>query len=62
MTNKSQQLNWLEKEVNKDKKELDLQKQQFIQQIKNIKKEDIFKESKPKKLNIWQRIKKVLMG
>jgi len=62
MKNKLEQLNWLEMEISKDKKDLDLQKQHYINSIKNIKKEDIFKVKKPKKLNLWQRIMKVIMG
>jgi len=61
MKNKSEQLDWLEKEILKDKKELDFEKNKFIQQIKKLKKEELLPE-KPKKLTLWQRIKKVLMG
>jgi hypothetical protein len=51
----------LENQINKDKKELDREKEQFIQQIKKLKKEEIV--PKPKnKLTIWQRLMKVLMG
>lgn len=59
MKNKSQQLNWLERELNKDKLELDKEKNQLINEIKKIKKEDIL--PKQTKLTLWQRIKKVLM-
>lgn len=61
MKNKSEQLDWLEKEILKDKKELDFEKNKFIQQIKKLKKEELLPQ-KPKKLTLWQRIKKVLMG
>jgi hypothetical protein len=61
MKNQSNQLKWLENQINKDKKELDREKEQFIQQIKKLKKEEIV--PKPKnKLTIWQRLMKVLMG
>lgn len=59
MKNKSQQLSWLERERNKDKLELDKEKNQLINEIKKFKKEDIL--PKQKKLTLWQRIKKVLM-
>lgn len=53
-------LNWLKSERNKDTKELEKEKQLFIQQIKKIKKEEIF--PKPKKLTLWQRIKVTILG
>lgn len=64
MKNKSQQLDWLEKQIQKDKNELHTEKNSFIQEIKKYKPEDLIKhESKEvKKMTIWQRIKKVLMG
>ena len=55
-------LNWYSQEINKDKKELDKIKNDFIKDIKNIKKETIFKEVVTKKLTLWERIKKVLTG
>jgi len=55
-------LNWYSKEINKDKKELDKIKNDFIKDIKNIKKDTIFKEVVTKKLTLWERIKKVLTG
>jgi len=39
---------------------LNMEKNQLINQIKKIKKEEIL-PPKPKKLTLWQRIKKVLM-
>lgn len=59
MKNKSQQIGWLEKEINRDKTELEREKNEFINQIKKYKKEDIL--PKKIKLTLWQRIKKVLM-
>lgn len=54
-------LNWYQTEIEKDKLETDRQKEEFAKKIKGLKKEDIF-EDKIKKLTLWQRIKKVLMG
>ena len=55
-------LKWYSQEINKDKKELDKIKNDFIKDIKNIKKDTIFKEVVTKKLTLWGRIKKVLTG
>ena len=55
-------LNWYSQEINKDKKELDKINNDFIKDIKNIKKDTIFKEVVTKKLTLWGRIKKVLTG
>jgi hypothetical protein len=55
------QIEWLNKEKQKDNLELEQQKKMLIENIKKHKKEDILPQ-KPKKLTIWQRIKKVLMG
>lgn len=62
MKNKSiqQQLEWLEKEKQKDEIILNREKLQMINEIKKIKKDEIF-PIKPK-LTLWQRIKKVLMN
>lgn len=62
MTEKnSKLLLWLETEKYKDKLELDQEKQKLIRQLKSLKKEDVLPE-KPKKLTLWLRIKRVLMG
>jgi hypothetical protein len=53
-------LNWYEKELMKDKNELDREKNELIKKIKGLKKEDIV--PKQEKLSLWKRIKKVLMG
>jgi len=55
-----QQLDWLEREKKKDEVMLNKDKEHFINQIKKIKKEEIFL-SEQKKLTLWQRIKRVLM-
>lgn len=60
MKKKSEPLNWLKSEVEKDDKQLIKEKEDFIKQIKSVKKEDIIKEQPKQKLNIWQRIIKVL--
>lgn len=51
----------LEKESKKYEIEVLSQKRKLIQQIKQINKEDILPKP-PKKLTLWERIKKVLMG
>jgi hypothetical protein len=57
--NKEKLQRWLDNEFEKDKIELENDKNKFIENLKKIKKEEIFKT---KKLSLWQRIKKVLMG
>ena len=52
-------LNWYEAEIQKDKTELNKEKNDFINKIKQHKKQDIVTDKK-EKLTIWQRIKKVL--
>jgi uncharacterized protein YacL (UPF0231 family) len=54
-------LNWYQNEIERDKKELELEKKQLIENLKNLKKDKIIGE-KPKKMTIWQRIKKILTG
>lgn len=61
MKRKTQVVDWLKSEMEKDKIELNQEKINFINQIKDLKKEDILPE-KPKNLTLWQRIKKVLMN
>ena len=47
MTQENQKiLNWLNREQQKDKVELEINKKKFIQEIKKIKKEDIIKVPK----------------
>jgi uncharacterized protein YxeA len=55
------QANLLEKERNKIHLELEREKRQFVNQIKQVQKEDILPK-KPEKLSLWKRIIKVLMG
>lgn len=52
---------WYNNEIEKDKLELEVEKKQFIDEIKKIKKEEIFpKPKKEEKLTLWKRIKKTL--
>lgn len=54
-------IEWLEKENLKDKIELESQKKAIIANIKKLNKEDIL-PPKPKKISLWKRILKALMG
>jgi hypothetical protein len=49
------------REMNKDKIELEKEKNDFIRKIKKLNKEEILPE-KPKKISLWQRLKMTLMG
>ena len=51
-------LNWLEKSKKSDEKDIEVYRQQIVDQLKNLNKEDIIK--KEEKLTLWKRIKKVL--
>lgn len=51
-------LEWLNKEIKKDELDLERDREEFIQQLKAIKKEDMF--PKKEKISIWQRLKKVM--
>jgi hypothetical protein len=57
-------LELLHKDVVQNKLILDKEKEKFINQIKQIKKEDLLpKPPEPiKKLTLWQKLIKVLMG
>jgi len=60
-TDRSQQLmNWFNSEKLKDQRELDNNKKKLINDIKKIKKEELF--PKPIKLTLWQKIKIILLG
>jgi len=61
MEKNSKLLSWLESEKQKDNNELKQEKQNIINQIKGLSKIDILPK-KPKKLTLWQRIKRVLVG
>lgn len=58
LTPEEKHIEWLKNEIEKDVVELEKEKLQFINQIKNFKKEEIVE--KPKKLSLWQKIKLVL--
>ena len=55
------QIEWLNKELEKDRIEVEREKSKFINQIKQLKKEDIVKVN-VEKMTLWKRIKKVLLG
>lgn len=60
-TNRNQSiLNWLESEKLKDTKDIENTKRKYIEEIRGIKKEELFRV--PKKLTLWQRIKILIMG
>ena len=61
MDRKQQMLNWLEKEKNKDKAEIEFSKKKIIEQIKNIDKGELFKKE-TKKIRLWTRLKIILWG
>jgi len=54
-------LDWYQKEIEKDKIEIDNNKKKIISSIKSVDKEKIF-ENKVKKISLWRRIMKVLGG
>ena len=58
MKTKSSQLQWLQNEIEKDKRDAEFEKLKFIKQIKKTTKEDIV----PKKLSLWKRVLKLFMG
>jgi hypothetical protein len=51
---------WLTSEMEKDKNDLKNEKEKFINEIKSLKKEEMFKKTEQKKLTFWERLKKVL--
>jgi hypothetical protein len=60
-TNRNQSiLNWLESEKLKDNKEIESTKKKYIQELRKIKKEELFVI--PKKLTLWQKIKILILG
>lgn len=54
-------LNWYNNETKKDSIELHTEKNDFIKKIKGIDKNEIVNQ-KPKKLTLWERIRKVLIN
>ena len=59
-TQVEKEVEWLKNEGEKDRIELDREKKEMIEQIKNYKKEEII--PKQKNYTLWERIKKVMMG
>jgi hypothetical protein len=55
------QIEWLKNESEKDRIEVERNKSKLIDQIKQLKKEDIVKVN-VEKMTLWKRIKKVLLG
>lgn len=55
-------INWYEKELNKDNKELQVSKREIISSIKTINKEELFKKETKPKLSLWKRILKAILG
>lgn len=58
-TKQENQMEWLQNEIKKDQESLEKEKLNFIQHIKNLKKEEIL-PTKKEKISLWQRIKTVL--
>ena len=54
-TQVEKEVEWLKNEVEKDRIELDREKKEMIEQIKNYKKEEIV--PKQKNYTLWERIK-----
>ena len=59
-TREEQAIDWLKNEIEKDRSDLNKDKQRIIESLKDFRKEDI---AKPKeKLTLWKKIKRVLTG
>jgi hypothetical protein len=59
-TREEQAIDWLKNEIEKDRADLNKEKQRFIESLKNFKKDEI---AIPKeKMTLWKKIKKVLTG
>lgn len=59
-TREEQAIDWLKNEIEKDKAELDKEKERLIKSLKDFNKEEIVKTKE--KLTLWMKIKKVLTG
>jgi hypothetical protein len=59
-TREEQAIDWLKNEIEKDKTELNKEKQRFIESLKDFRKEEIVKPKE--KLTLWKKIRKVLTG
>ena len=63
MKKKLDQQKWLETQLIKDMIELENEKKKLISSLKGLKKEDVLPTVViPKKLTLWQKIKRALMG
>jgi len=63
MKTKKSSLDWLQREIAKDNKELEIEKKKIINDILKTNPIDLVpKKETPKKLTIWQRIMKAIMG
>lgn len=60
LTREEQAIDWLKSELEKDKKELEIEKLRMIESLKELNKDEIV--IKKEKLTLWKRVKKVLMG
>ena len=60
LTKEEQAITWLKSEIEKDKLDLEKEKKRFIESIKELEVNQIVEPKK--KLTLWERIKKVLMG
>ena len=54
-------LEWYQNELKKDKVELEAQKNKFIKEISGLSKDDILPKPN-KKMTLWKRIIKVILG
>lgn len=54
------EIDWLKNEIKRDSQDLNFEKNNFINKIKELKKEDLLPK-KPKKLTLWEKLKKILM-
>ena len=57
MIKKKYDIEWFGSEIKKDELEINSYKKELIQSIKNVNKEDLFKE---KKVSIWTKIRRTL--
>lgn len=58
MNETQKMLDYLKSSLKNDEKEIENNKKEFVDFISQMKKDDLFK--KPKKLTLWQKIRKVL--
>ena len=57
MSHEEKMLNWLKKEIDKDRAELNNEKTKFAEELKKLKKDELF--VKPKE-TLWSKIKRIL--